>query len=331
MGCLCVTIDDFEFAGLSSLLESTFSAENIAGVVAIKNNPSGRATPKGFSIAHEYAIFVMNTEEGIVGRLSHTEKQISRYKEKDEKGPFEWVNFRKHGGTNANRFARPKLYYPIFASSNELRIPSSEWNGKKQHWELLERPVQGEVIIFPVDSHGVDKTWKWGIETTIANPDELKVGIDKDGKRAIYRKARLNTEGTLPRTVWDKKEYSSTAYGTNLLAEFFGEKERFSFPKSVFAVADCIRVAGADDDSIILDFFAGSGTTAHAVINLNREDHGSRKYILVEMGDYFDTVLKPRIAKVVYSDKWKDGKPTARHTGISHCFKYIRLESYEDT
>ena len=81
----------------------------------------------------------------------------------------------------------------------------------------------------------------------------------------------------------------------------------------------------------ILDYFAGSGTTGHAVINLNREDGGKRKYILVEMGDYFDTVLKPRIAKVVYSKEWKDGKPTARHTGVSYCFKYIRLESYEDT
>ena len=86
-----------------------------------------------------------------------------------------------------------------------------------------------------------------------------------------------------------------------------------------------------DSKSRILDFFAGSGSTGHAVINLNREDGGQRKYILVEMGDYFDTVLKPRIAKVVYSENWKDGKPTARHTGISHCFKTIRLESYEDT
>lgn len=80
-----------------------------------------------------------------------------------------------------------------------------------------------------------------------------------------------------------------------------------------------------------MDFFAGTAPTGHAVINLNREDGGKRKYILVEMGDYFDTVLKPRIAKVVYSKDWKNGKPTAPETGISHCFKYIRLESYEDT
>lgn len=329
-GCLCATIDDFEFVGLTNLLETTFSEENIAGVVAIKNNPSGRATPKGFSIAHEYAIFVMNTYEGTVGRLSHSDKQVARYKERDEKGNFEWVNFRKHGGANANRYARPKLFYPIFASGQSFRIPSMEWDTAKQSWELLEEPKQDEQIIFPIDTHGVDKTWKWGSETVVRNLGEFKVGIDQDKKRAIYLKARLNQEGTLPRTIWDKKEYSSTAYGTNLLAEIFGEKEKFSFPKSVFAVADCLKVAGAIADSTILDFFAGSGTTGHAVINLNREDFGSRKYILIETGDYFDSVLKPRIAKVIYSEKWKNGKPTALNTGVSQCFKYLYLESYED-
>ena len=83
--------------------------------------------------------------------------------------------------------------------------------------------------------------------------------------------------------------------------------------------------------AIVLDCFAGSGTTGHSVINLNREDGGKRKYILVEMGSYFDTVLKPRIVKAAHSENWRNGKPIARHTGISHCFKYIRMESYEDT
>lgn len=87
---------------------------------------------------------------------------------------------------------------------------------------------------------------------------------------------------------------------------------------------------GVSNKNIILDFFAGSGTTGHAVINLNREDGGDRKYILVEMGEYFDTVTKPRIQKVIYSKDWKNGKPVSRQ-GSSHCFKYIRLESYEDT
>ena len=86
----------------------------------------------------------------------------------------------------------------------------------------------------------------------------------------------------------------------------------------------------ADNSATVLDYFGGSGTTAHAVIDLNRQDGGHRKYILIEMGDHFDTVLMPRVQKVVYSPDWKDGKPTAAGKGISHCFKYLRLESYED-
>jgi len=85
------------------------------------------------------------------------------------------------------------------------------------------------------------------------------------------------------------------------------------------------------DADLILDYFSGSGTTGHSVISLNRQKEGKRKYILIEIGDYFDTVLKPRMAKVAYSIDWKNSKPTSRETGISQCFKYIRLESYEDT
>ena len=86
-----------------------------------------------------------------------------------------------------------------------------------------------------------------------------------------------------------------------------------------------------DPDGIILDFFAGSGTNAHATINLNREDNGNRKYILVEMGHHFDTALMPRIKKAVYAEKWKDAKPVSRESRFSHMFKYQRIESYEDT
>jgi adenine-specific DNA-methyltransferase len=118
--------------------------------------------------------------------------------------------------------------------------------------------------------------------------------------------------------------------GEKELASLFGEVNRFPHPKptslpSRFVMQTCLQ------SSIILDFFGGSGTTGHAVINLNREDGGNRKYILIEMGEHFDTVLVPRLKKVIYSKDWKDGKPQSRNTGISHCFKVLRLESYEDT
>ena len=98
-------------------------------------------------------------------------------------------------------------------------------------------------------------------------------------------------EGTLPPTLWLDKKYSSTDYGTNLLAHILGASNTFPFPKSVHTVADCLRVSQLEDGDVCLDFFAGSGTCGHAVIDLNREDNGNRKCILVEMGDHFDTVL----------------------------------------
>ena len=113
------------------------------------------------------------------------------------------------------------------------------------------------------------------------------------------------------------------------MTSMFGIKNIFSNPKPIELIEGVLSVSNSID-RIVCDFFGGSGTTAHAVINLNREDKGKRKYILVEMGDHFDTVLKPRIEKVVYSAEWKDGKPQKPETGVSHAFKYLRIESYED-
>jgi len=112
--------------------------------------------------------------------------------------------------------------------------------------------------------------------------------------------------------------------------KLFGERDLFSFPKSVYLVEDSLRASNSEPESLVFDFFAGSGTTAHAVINLNRQDGGRRKYILVEMGDHFNTVILPRIKKVVYSDRWKSGQAQSGQ-GISHFAKYYELEQYEDT
>ena len=101
------------------------------------------------------------------------------------------------------------------------------------------------------------------------------------------------------------------------------------FPKPPTLIERLLQIS-SEEYHVILDYFAGSGTTGHAVIDLNRKDGGHRKYILVEMGDHFDTVLKPRLEKVVYSPDWADGKPETSGKGISHCFKYLTLESYED-
>lgn len=332
-GILCVTIDDYELYNLKKLGDLAFSPENYLSTVLIRNNPSGRSTVSGFAICHEYALFYANKIENcLVGRLPHSDEQKSRYDLVDKDGkPFEWENFRK-SSAGSYRNDRPKQYFPIYLNENKnkLRIPECEWNDQKKEWVSFEQPLENEVTILPIDSQGRQRVWNFGVERTRATLDEMKVEI-RDGKPEVYKKKYLQQQGILPRTWWEKPEYSARDSGTRALSNLFAGQKNFDFPKAVAAVKDALLVGALSEADTVLDFFAGSGTTGHAVIDLNREDELQRRFILVEMGDYFDTVLKPRIAKVVYSESWKDGKPTARHTGISHCFKYVRLESYEDT
>lgn len=161
------------------------------------------------------------------------------------------------------------------------------------------------------------------------NVRENRIWWGKDGLNKVpaYKRFLSEVGNIRPKTIWQHTEVGHNQDGVRENQELFGIKS-FSSPKPLRLLERILKI---NETSQTLDYFAGSGTTAHAVINLNREDGSNRKYILVEMGDHFDTVLKPRIAKVVYSDHWKDGKPADRHTGVSHCVKYIRLESYEDT
>ena len=334
---LCITIDDIELHNLRALMDATLGQYKMLGVVPIKNNPAGRTGTVGFSVCHEYALFYGLPGTARIGRLEHSEAQKARYKERDDISAFEWTNFRKHGGQNTYRLTRPRQFYPIYVKGDCLRLPAMEWDNGARTWKVLDPPRATEETLLPIDEDGRERIWDFVVETTRKNIPHLRVRKDSRGQIAIYRKWRLNEKGLLPQTWWDKSKYSAVAYGTNLLAHLFGETHKFAFPKSVHAVTDCLKVAGLrnDTEGVALDYFAGSGTTGHAVINLNREDGGRRKFILVEMGDYFDTVLVPRIKKVTFTPEWKDGKPKRLATPEEaerspRILKVVRLESYED-
>ena len=326
-GINCVTIDDFQLHELYYIIKKIYGEDNILGTVAIKNNPSGRSTEKGFSIAHEYALYSAQDSNTKIGRLERTQEQNDRYKESDSEGAFEWVNFRKHGGWKEDA---PTMYYPIYISESTIRIPNMLWCAAKSEYEILEAPIAGEKVLYPIDEEGVPRRWKWGLDRTLTSINQMQVKKDRTGQLAVYVKSRLNDKGILPLTIWDKTEYSSTSNGTNLLKNILGNVNAFSYPKSLYAVIDSLKVLNAIDNSIVIDYFAGSGTTGHAVIELNKKDLKNRKYILVEVNNYFDSATRTRIEKVIYSPDWKDGKPVSRQ-GISQCFKYMRLEQYEDT
>ncbi len=330
-GVLCITIDDYQVHELAYLLDAIFDRANKLGVAVIRNNPSGRSTVRGFSVCHEYAFFYRKSEAAALARMPRTEKQLDRFTL--ENGVHvDWRNFRKDGGLVTHRAERPKQFYPIFVNpaKKTLRIPELSWNKDQRKWEELEQPQPDEIVVWPIDEKGKERVWSLNHLSARSSLSELEVRTGKDGNVQIYRR-HLPSEGVLPRTWWDKNTYAAREYGSSALSDLFGGSSPFSFAKSPYAVQDSIWIAGLDDEceQCVLDFFGGSGTTAQAVITLNRGDEGSRKYVLIEMGDYFDSVLKPRIQKVVYSKDWKDGKPVSRE-GSSHCFKYIRLESYED-
>ena len=188
------------------------------------------------------------------------------------------------------------------------------------------------IIIYPIDTDGERRVWRWSDRPKIL--EAAKIGdfiIQSGGSKIIVQLKDRIKEGRKPKTIWYDSKYDASSHGTILIENILGDSKLFGYPKSIYNVIDALFVVvGKSTNALVIDYFGGSGTTGHAVIQLNREDKGNRKYILVEMGTYFDTVTKPRIQKVVYSKDWRDGKPVSRE-GISHCFKYIRLESYEDT
>ncbi len=330
-GILCITIDHVELAALKSLMEQIYGQENQLGLVSIRNNPSGRSTVKGFSIANEYAIFVGATEKASIGTVPRTDEQLAQYDQVDDKGNYQWRNFLRSGGQNDFREERPRLHYPLFVAVDSARIPEMDWDKEIETWILEEEPRENEQVIYPKTDDGTEYTWRLGVESLRKRLDDLRVRNNRQGKLTIEVKFRLGDDGVLPKTNWDNSLFNATAYGTSLLRSLFGVSQLFSFPKSVYAVEEAIRVCRAQASDFVLDFFAGSGTTAHAVININRLDNKNRKYILIDVGEHFNTVILPRVKKVVFSDKWKDGHAQEGGKGISHFAKYFDLEQYEDT
>ena len=207
---------------------------------------------------------------------------------------------------------------------------------EEREWHVLEDPTAPTIaVVWPNNEDGVEKRWRWEWQTVMSRMGSLAVRPDRSGHAYVYVKRRPHEEGVVSVSSWFDAKYSATEHGTALLKALFGQPS-FSYPKSIHAVVDAIYIGGARQRcAVVLDHFAGSGTTGHAVINLNREDGGRRKFILVEMGDYFDTVLLPRIKKVTFTPEWKDGKPKrpATHKEAERSpriVKVVRLESYED-
>ncbi|MGB4967748.1 MAG: DNA methyltransferase, partial [Candidatus Saccharimonadales bacterium] len=317
---MTVTIDDYEQSKLTELLSAIFGQENQLGIIAIRINPKGRMTARKTSLVHEYAIIYGNSYLSTVKKLPQDPSEKTHNYKKDIDGTwFLPVNLRKQGVDSEGR--RPDgsyfdRYYPIYVDSKTGAVSSK---------------IKYDVKIMPIDSSGQERIWRRGVDVIDSMYSSGDIWATQSAKGwQIYFKFRGGLDGKMIQSMWTDSKYSASDHGTRILDSMLGAREQFSYPKSPYAVEDNILSMTSNTSAIVLDFFAGSGTTGQAVISLNRKDNGSRKYVLVEMGEYFDTVTKPRIQKAAYSDAWENGHAVESSNAVSQIIQYKRLESYED-
>lgn len=313
-----IAIDEVENTNLSFLLSEIFSYCESA-CISIVHNPTGQQG-NNFSFTHEFAHFIYPENVSCIGLENRDDP---KRESKPDIRPLRNVS----SGKNHLRSSAANCFYPIFIKNGEI-IGFGDVSEDSYHPNNINIiRSDGIIEIYPIDPSGIESKWVFARDTVESIRNELTAEFDtkKQTWDIVRRKSKFRYK-----SLWHDKRYSANSWGSVVLNNILPNNP-FTYPKSIFTVIDCIDAGlNNEKDGLVLDYFAGSGTTAHAVINLNREDGGNRKYILVEMGEYFDTVTKPRVQKVIYSKDWKNGRPVSRK-GSSHIFKYMRLESYEDT
>ncbi|WCO01722.1 site-specific DNA-methyltransferase [Psychroserpens ponticola] len=306
-GAIFISIDDNELANLKLICDEIFGTGNFISNIAVVNNFKGRSDDKFIASAHE-SLLIYKKRDFETNGVSLPEEYSKDYKLKDNIGNYRLLGLRKRG-SNSRQIDRPNLFYPIYFSEKENLIS-------------LEK-TENSLEITPKLSNGENGNWRWGKETFIKRLDEIEVKIVKTrNEYDVFQKDYLNKDGDekriKPKSFWHGSEFSSEA-GTLQLKSILNSKE-FPTPKSIDLIEYCLQQA-TDKNSIILDSFAGSGTTAHAVLNLNKQDGGNRKFILVEMEDYANTITSERVKRVI--NGYGEGSKAIEGTGGD--FTYYEL------
>ena len=297
-GFIAVTIDHVELFYLGVLLDEIFGRENRIGIVTIYINPKGRQHERFFSAATEHMlVYAKDISKAEFNKVALDKDKIESFDKRDEKGNYRLEPFIRVR-SNTLRTNKPKFWYPIYVSKDLKDITLTKKNDYHE--------------IFPINN-GREFTWKTKPETfEKRNVGDYFVAVEQQGEIIILHKYR---EQQVIKNLWMDKKYFPEFQGTNLLKNLLGEN-LFSYPKSLYAVLDTLKIMTGNND-IILDFFSGSGTTAHAVLELNKQDNGNRKFILVEQMDYVENVTVKRMEKVI--EKHSEGD-----------FIYCELKAYNE-
>jgi adenine-specific DNA-methyltransferase len=290
-GFITIAIDYCELFYLGALLDEIFERENRLGIISIIHKPEGRFQEKFFSTSNEFMlVYCKNKLKAEFNQVALDEENKARFNRNDSKGKFLLKNYLSAvGGEQDLKINKPKFFYPIYVSKDLKEI-------------TLEEKTNYEKIL-PITRSGVERSW---ITIPSSFLERLKNGeilAERNEKNSvqIYYKFR---EQQVLKTHWIGKRYNATGSGSRLLTGLIGETE-FSYPKSLYVVLDTIKIMTKRDD-IILDFFAGSGTTGHATLELNKDDGGSRQFILIEQLDEHKDIIKKRVKKVIQNNKAGD-------------------------
>ena len=315
-GFIAIAIDDFEQAYLKILGDEIFGRNNFIGTIAVENNPGGRDTNTFFATSHEYCHFwTKDSNKANIFSFKLTEEQKALFNMEDSTSKFKLTGFKRGGGYSTPE-ERPNSYYPIY------------YNPKEKIFSL--EPKKHFVEILPIDSNGKKRVWRKTKPSFIKEVENNNV-VTKviKGKYKIFLKDRLTFDkGRRPKTMWYDSKYSATTSGTMLLRKIIGNN-KFPYPKSLYTVLDTLKIM-TDKDDIIMDFHAGSGTTGHAVLELNKEDDGNRKFILIEQLEEHIAVCKERIQKVMqkYIEEEKNKELTLINENKTKSLEDLKKENY---
>ncbi|MDR0979652.1 MAG: site-specific DNA-methyltransferase [Candidatus Nomurabacteria bacterium] len=270
-GVIFISIDDNEQANLKLLCDEVFGEENFLATISVVNNLKGRSDDEFYATASEYMLcYARKIDQAVINGFELPENMQEEYKFNDGISRYKEVSLQKTGKSN-RRIDRPNMYYEIYYN------PETK--------EFFDKPESGALAILPTPINGVDGRWRWGKDTFRKNKDTELVARQVGENWRVYVKMRDVVNGEQrklkPKTVWIDPKYD-TGNGGREVKNLFGIANLFENPKSVDFLKDAIT-AGSDKDAIICDFFSGSGTTAHAVMKLNTEDGGNRKFILVQL------------------------------------------------
>lgn len=285
-GVIFVSIDDHEVPNLLLLMNEVFGEENFVAQIVVQINPRGRHLDQFIAKTHEYVVmYVRDSEASAINGLKKDARMIADYNKQDQRGKYRELELRNRNPSFNSR-TRPKLYYPIYVDPVSKSV-------------ALEPDQHHSIQVFPKNSADAESCWTWGKDKFQSQKDLLVPRQTREGSWRIFRKDYLvNEDGqlatTLPKTIWLDREMNND-YGKKAVQELFEGRTLFDFPKPPKLIATLIQM-GSQDGDIVLDFFAGSCTTAQALLELNRQEDATRRFICVQFPELTPIDSLARIA-----------------------------------